>query len=190
MINGNIINPLRAGSPTTLGLTVALRISSWYLTTVRVLLAITQRSLWPSKYMPPQIIWPTSQSIMLDDVTSNNRQFLHRSCVLMNHQWREQGNSGGSANSDVHWKMWITLNGAGQWAEVLLQTVDPHDTLFETLSHRLVRNMHTRTPTCSFSHKRADSSPIAGLMPFNSTLQLSLCSGQSPGISSLLLRMC
>lgn len=100
-------------------------------------------------YASPDHLWPTSQSIMLDDVTGNNRQFLYLSCVLMNHQWREHSNSGGSANSGVHWKMWIVLNGAGQWAEVPLQTVDPHATLFETVSHRLVRNMHTRSPISS-----------------------------------------
>lgn len=42
----------------------------------------------------------------------------------------------------------------------------------------------------SSSHKGADTSPAAWLMPFYSPVLLSLCSSQSPGISSVLLRVC
>ncbi len=42
----------------------------------------------------------------------------------------------------------------------------------------------------SYSHKGADTGPAAGLMFFYGPVQLSSCNGPSPGISSMVLRLC
>lgn len=54
------------------------------------------------------------------------------------------------------------------------------------------------TPLCNFMefisdsfslHKRADTGPAAGLLPFYGPVQLSLCNGLSSGMSSMLLKL-
>lgn len=82
------------------------------------------------------------------------------------------------------------------WKQVSLK--DPHSVWFWQFGQKYTHEYPARghyvgflqSPSWSSSHKEADTSPPAVLMPFYSLVQFSLCSGPSSGNTSTLLRLC
>ncbi|CAB1430229.1 unnamed protein product [Pleuronectes platessa] len=63
---------------------------------------------------------------------------------------------------------------------------DPQLQTFSRLSQALSVNLlSSQCSSCSSSHYGADTSPVAGLMPFHCPVQLSLCNGRSPELDYL-----
>ena len=95
-------------------LTISLRISSRYLTAVKVPLAMTWRSVL-SKDMPPQTITNPSPNwscwLMLQAAYRPPQLIQTLSClspvlsVNLHTIWRKQGANGGPVNSGVLWRM-------------------------------------------------------------------------------------
>lgn len=93
-----------------------------YQTTVSVLLAVTWMSLQPSMDTLPLIILepPPNWSCWIMASQDTCAQ-----CEPALYLWREQGVSGGPANSAVLWQMSVELHGVGLWAQVSLEDVEP-----------------------------------------------------------------
>ena len=105
----------------SVNLTITLRISSQYLTAVRVLFAMTWRSMQPSKEMPPQTITdpPPNQSCwMMSRAVLPSPWHLQTLSCLSHVQWR-------TCQFWCPTQMPVELHGAGLWAQVQLEHVGP-----------------------------------------------------------------
>lgn len=131
--------------------------------------------------MLPQTI--IANLVMLDDVAGSvmfaSRLFYvcHMCSVWScSHLLKELSASGGPANSSVLWQMLIKLHSAGLWT---------HHEVWSCQKPWVGRFVGLwQCSSCSSSHKRPETSPAAGLVPFYGPFQVFLCNGQFTSVSS------
>ena len=92
------------------------------------------------------------------------------------HLWREQGANNKLASSGILLQMPVDLHGVGCEHKSHYRMLGPHATCFWQFAGGHFVELLQCSPGSS-SHNGSDGTPAAGLMPFHSPVQLSLCSG-------------